>query len=1071
MWAQVSRHLPAWVVGVVSALLLAAWLTSQIKPLVPIARWMFRPLLRLFGRGGVNRELVKRRRTLVTAVARQLEILADDTRWDDRRYTELQAEVEIEGREMVLPWWRHSPERTVAKRSVPSLTRALARSLEKIVVLQGEPGSGKSVALRHLARELASRAAREADPRTPVPLYLDLKTFRPDGPVTPDAVGAFVLHTLRGIGDRRISDILDQDFDAGLADGRWLLLFDSFDEIPAVLAATESDKTVRAYADAIITYVRLGACRAVIASREWRGPPTFQVRCFTIKRLSLRQQRTMIRRSGLDTAMRQVAVAGITRPEPALRPMIDNPLFLWLLCDYLGRERVFPDSVHAVFDSYVNNRLTADTHRTTTQYGLGPETLRAYAEEIAFCIAARPDLGLEPTRTALRAALAAEGRLGLATFDQALDALTKLRLGRDPATDHEPEDRRFTFTHRRLQEYFATCMVLRAPDRTAPSDLLSDGHWREVTIALLQTQPAETTAPLLAAAEEMLASKVTAPDESPESSFGVFAWPPGLLHLLEVVTIGLNRVPDRIPPAIRELTGPLLDKAWREGRRHDRLWVLGVVLAAPRDILLSILTHALDSTSAMLREVAYRHASWLPALPTAMRIGIRRTLFAMWSGGQLRTMAPMVRAQLQRLRTAPDLLAVYRLLRLTATIDLALLAALGALVGNQLRPADGRWWPLIVLGAGLAHLGLLLRANGLGGTDQSDQRPNFYVSVRWLTRSALANRIIGRVLRLAVAGLAITAVIRIGHASPLLVTLDCLAVGYGICWADAAMDQVVLGGRITMRNWPLLPFLWALRRREGPGILDERISSAAEQIWDFAVGFGIIGFIGGVMAGVFFLVIYLAKLIKIDVLLKWIWHPFGIFFGWIGSWFSHLHFPSWLRWILLAPVFVLEGVVALIVACAVLYTFFSPFWDAATTAVSNRRVLRSAVQRTTPYTAHEIIDALNRIGTGLAVRDFVRVLRETPALCSHEALAVLSDVATAAADGGHQRYKAAYVRKGRTVRSAIPARVAVPPGSSPAFITWTQSRTTHAADLLLRIDEDTIDEITRLVAEHLRPRA
>lgn len=1066
VWAAVSAHLPAWTVGVVGALLLVAWLASQLKPIAPVVRWVIRPVRRLLRLGGTDRELVGRRRALAASVLRQLEILAEDTRWDDRRYTELQAEVEIEGREMVLPWWSHSPERTVAKRSVSSLTRALGRSLEKIVVLQGEPGSGKSVALRHLATELAHRAAREAEPRTPLPFYLDLKRFRPDGPVSSDAVHAFVLDTLRGIGDQRVSGVLDQDLDRGLADGHWLLLFDSFDEIPAVLAATESDAVVRAYADAIITYVKLGGCRAVVASREWRGPPTFQVKCFTVKRLDPRQQRTMIQRSGLDREMRQIAVAGVTRPDPALQPMVDNPLFLWLLCDYLGRERGFPESVHEVFDSYVRNRFTADEHRTSTRFGFGSETLRAYAEEIAFCVAARPELGLEPSRGALRAAITEEGRLSAGRFDQVLDALTTLRLGREPNAGQPAAERRFTFTHRRLQEYFATCMVQRAPGRVAIEALLSDGHWRETAIALLQTQSADSAGPLLAAAERLLEDKVTAPE--PEAT-GLFRWPPGLLHVLEVVTIGLNRVPDRIPAGIRDAVGPLLTRAWTDGRRHDQLWVLGVVLAAPPDVLQTTLSRALESSSALLRETAYRFAGWLPELPGGIQIGIRRTLFAMWSSGQLRAMAPVIRAQLGRLRAAPDLGAVYRLLRFVSVIDVVLLAGLGVLVGTQSRLADGQWLPAIAVGVAVAHSGLLVRRNGLAGAVELERSQPLLAWTRWLTRSALTSRIIGRLLRLAVAGLAIIALIRAGHVPPLALVVDGLAIAYGISWADAAMDQVLLGGRITTRNWPLLPLTWAFFRREGPGLLDQRVAGFATLLATgvaVILGIAVTGIAMGLAgAGLF----WLGGALSIDKLLAWIWYPFGTFFGWIGQGLSYLAPPDWVWTIVLAVLGGAVGILMLGIAFSLVYVIFSPLWFAGATAMANRRVLRSAARRTTPYSAQEILTALDGMGTGRAVRDFVGLLRESPALCGHGATVVLSDVATAAAAGGHQRYQPRLVDKGRTVQKEIPAEVSIPDGCSPWFTAWARTQAKHAADLLLRIDDDTVDEITRLVAGQLRP--
>jgi hypothetical protein len=1130
--SNITRFLPPWIVLLVTIMVTGGWFATQIKPLAPLVRWLARVLKRLLGRADAEgRSRIRRRRKLARSIEARLLSLAEDTRWDDQHYAELEAEIEIEGRELLLPWWRRSPSRMVALRRVRSLTRAIERSTEPIIVLEGEPGSGKSVALRHLALRLATRAQRGTDPAAVIPFYLDLKVFQTDGPVlTPDEIHEFVLNSMNG--DREIAGILAEDFDPGLRDGSWLLLFDSFDEIPSILSATESDAVVRDHAEAIIKFLRARECRAVIASREFRGPPSFRLPRFRVVPLTGRRQRVLIRRSKLDRADQQTVRAGIVESGPGVAQMVSNPLFLWLLCEFVRSEKEFPASTHAVFESYANHRFDSDTTRLQKMYGLSPQTLRAYTEEIAFCMAARPGLGLNPTRTELRAAFAADGRLSTRLLDRVLDALVQFKLGRGDTVAGRDAELRFTFTHRRLQEYFATCVVLRAPDRVALVNLLTDGHWRETAITILQIQDNEIAMPLLAAAEEIIRKTVhhtAQPDSAPasdqlETQDGEprkhpFEWPPGLLHLLEVITIGSSRAPERIPAGIRTAAGEVLNQAWRYGRGHDQLWVLDVAVAAPDAITTAILTAALNSPSGLLRQAAYRHASWLPDLTAAIRSGIRRTLFTIWASGQLSERAPAVRAQLQRLQRAPELLSAYRLLRSVAAIDLLLLTGVGGWIGSQLGLVHAGWWPLLGMAILLAHGGLLIRRDGLVGTVQFDRMPIFLKTTRLMVPSPNARRWVGRALRIIIAGIMLRTVIVHGSPSTVLFVVDCVIVYYGFFWADVAMGQVVFDRPTSARWWPLIPFyplLWWLRwkmelwseerklrrtrpRRNEvkidrpavpPRRLIDRFTSVAMTIMalamTFAMGLGgmalVFGFVVVVAYGLDLLskgfdllfggVGYLVHLIGLDRLVSSAGHLIGAAFGsaghligaafgWVGS-----IIPSWVE---SGVSIVIYGIIAVfffvLIPISIVSKLTEPLWSAAAT---NRWISRELDGRSTPYDAKETIAALNKMRTSDAVRQFVRGLREAPQLCSQESIAVLSDLATAARDGGHQRYKPGNSNR-RYYSPRVPAKVTVPDGSSVAFANWADWNTKHVADLLLRINQDTIDEITMLVAEARRP--
>lgn len=204
----------------------------------------------------------------------ELNRLNDLEDWRETRYAELQAEVEVEAR----PRWRLpflTRPRADQFRLERSLTRAIRRSADQIILLQGAPGSGKSVALRFLAQTLTAKALRSKRLDAVIPLYVNLKEVpsRGDASVDGETINAFVLDSLNKANAGDVNRFLDQEFERGKQDGTWLFLLDSFDEIPDILAATEVNEAIQLYTAAIYGFMaRLGGSRGVIASRDFRGP-------------------------------------------------------------------------------------------------------------------------------------------------------------------------------------------------------------------------------------------------------------------------------------------------------------------------------------------------------------------------------------------------------------------------------------------------------------------------------------------------------------------------------------------------------------------------------------------------------------------------------------------------------------------------------------------------------------------------------------------------------------------------------------------------------------------------------
>ena len=168
--------------------------------------------------------------------------------WKDYHFTELEAEVEAEGRRRFFWLSRYN-----TLRRERSLAKALEHSSERCILVEGEPGSGKSVALRHVALHMAEKAARSLSVHSVIPIYVNLKELERDvsTPIDRNLIEEFILVSLKQANDRDIERFLDEDFQEGMKNGVWFFLFDSFDEIPEVLSSTDVDEVIKDYSSAI----------------------------------------------------------------------------------------------------------------------------------------------------------------------------------------------------------------------------------------------------------------------------------------------------------------------------------------------------------------------------------------------------------------------------------------------------------------------------------------------------------------------------------------------------------------------------------------------------------------------------------------------------------------------------------------------------------------------------------------------------------------------------------------------------------------------------------------------------
>jgi hypothetical protein len=685
------RSEPAEIAVTVLALLSLTW-----GGFVAFAKFLAWSRRRLRLRDSEEKRRLRRRQLFATFVENRVRDLNRREEWSDFRFAELEAEVETVGNGR-----RRGPGRLFGRqrglRRERSLSNALVKSRERLILLRGDPGSGKSVALRFVTQKMAMKATRARRTDAVIPLYINLKDLRTEArKVDARLIEDFVLESLRRGGDREVHSFLDEEFSPGKAVGGWFFLFDSFDEIPEVLSSTEDDETVRAYSSAISSFVEgMHTCRGVIASRHFRAPQEAGLPTFRIVPLSESRKLELIDKAEIGDAKVQL-VAHLRNLPSELATLSSNPLFLGLLAEYVRDRKTLPEGWHDVFEAFVSRRLKTDRERVVQLFHISSETLRCRSEEIAFTMTAADNFGLSPTREDLETAYVQAGFSATTDLDAALNALAWIKLARSDGEVTKSGEETFTFAHRRFQEYFATCVVLREPDRISARTLLTDASWRETAVTLCHAQPHHTEA-LVAEADALLA------EVEPTGDDADFSWHPGILHLLGLLQSAFAGRTQGLTAGLRQRVAVILDDVQNRGTITDRKWALEVAGTAPAEDMAGLLLGAFRGPSEWLREAAYRQVARLAKIPPNIATEIRGALIEKAARRELQRDWASTRAQLLRLRPSEPFVRTARLLRVAPVIDAGVFIGGYVVATMTFEPslATAVGWALVVA---LAHL-------------------------------------------------------------------------------------------------------------------------------------------------------------------------------------------------------------------------------------------------------------------------------------------------------------------------------------------------------------------------------
>ncbi|MEJ1126432.1 NACHT domain-containing protein [Variovorax sp. CCNWLW225] len=669
-----------------------------------------------------DRQLVRQRAQFCTVLSADLAQLAKFESWNDQWFTDLEAEVESEGGYYPTALSRLLRKPADGLRKEKSLVRALTKSTERAVQLVGEPGAGKSVALRHLAAQIARKGQRSKARKTLVPLYINLREM-PTGDlerVTADAIKEFVLDNIRR-GDSDTTAFVRDNWAKYRDDGVWFFLFDSFDEIPAVLHAEKGSAAANAYSQAIRQFLEgMGTCKGVLASREFKGPEALAWKKFRILPLNAERQRALVNNAILPARHVQIVLHHLAQGGQ----LGATPLFLTLLCRHVKLEGKAPTNDHDLLSIHLDRLAGKDADYLQRRYGLQPAQLLIGAEHLARLFAEQSVLGLAPSLDQI-AALVDPSELPGRDLQKLLAALVDCKIGRADVPNALQGDRRFAFAHRRYQESLFVRYLVGHPNHLPPRELLSDPRWREYAVTLLQTEPMQSLRSLVSEAISILdvaPSTWTIAVPPVPSECGYFEWSgEQAVYLLELLQEGLARRMEDVPDALRAAVARYLVLRWTAGDTKDQCEVVRLGALLPQVELTTYLTESFGNGTPNAQAAAFKQA---PAVrgnaPRALTEAVLRRLSNEILAASDLSKLIQIEALASRLPSSWGAMHVYRrnifLRRVLGSVRKATrlvfpyrLFALGPeLVARRLFPfAAKRQFresatPLLVLGAGIA---------------------------------------------------------------------------------------------------------------------------------------------------------------------------------------------------------------------------------------------------------------------------------------------------------------------------------------------------------------------------------
>ena len=593
-----------------------------------------------------TRQFIEIRNIFIDHLDSEVKRLNREADWSDFHYTKLEAEVEVDPSPDLNTFHSKNPRfwlsslYHLAKNTIgiaPSfkiqknLIKAIMNSKSRAFLVIGDPGSGKTVSLRYLFRKMAKNCISSKNKDGVVPIYLNLKQLdlKPSE-IDANKIHDWIIKQLRANQDRTIHEFLDKNFERMLKDGAFFFLFDSFDEIPAVMDAQEEQEVVHQYAIALDRFLHSQHhSRGLVSSRPYRAPKTFIGQKMIIRTLSNKRiKKALYKYMEPEVALADQLWHELVKTREDLLYIAKNPFYLGLLARYVKVKQVLPESHYDLFEHFVQNRARTDEERLQS-FGITPEELIERSSILAFAMTNTSHLGLEANINQVYVATNSFDETSgwdKKMVEPLLHALAYSKLGR--LSQEEPgKPRTFSFVHRRFHEYFCARYLTQNQDDAPFENLAADDRWREILVLLTEVLPSIYLTRIFDIVQTLLKKGLNADSGTLEYRKAIES----IRFLRDGFT---NRIED-IPHEIRELCSKFIQKQLKIGTLLDKKRAIEGVSLADNDSVQLIIESALTSNSPWLRETALRSCRILNSVPEQIAKEIRLHLYNRYAGVEI----------------------------------------------------------------------------------------------------------------------------------------------------------------------------------------------------------------------------------------------------------------------------------------------------------------------------------------------------------------------------------------------------------------------------------------------------
>lgn len=369
-------------------------------------------------------------RTFSNQVANMLRSLDEETQWDTKDFIRLNAEVDILCDNKARP-------------KTKDLLQALQQSPGKnnITLVIGEPGSGKSVAMRGLCAALLKKCQKTRR----IPLYVNLKHWNKnwEGRLYPTQkdLKNFILDSFDQYG---MDHFLRNNFDDIMENGGWFFILDSYDEIPFL-----ADKN-RIYSSHVskVIYDFLSSSGGVLASRPFRSPDADPERVRNHFRILPFNEGQLIQFFRRDVGLSKTACRTLFAERSDIVDLSRTPLLASLVRQYYREKRGWPANQRILYQELMTARVRRVLEESGERNGITPELIMKMTAILAYKMMETESFHSFLTLEEAHVALPYPSR----QVDTVAGLLETAKICKINGANREM----ITFVHRRFMEFFVT---------------------------------------------------------------------------------------------------------------------------------------------------------------------------------------------------------------------------------------------------------------------------------------------------------------------------------------------------------------------------------------------------------------------------------------------------------------------------------------------------------------------------------------------------------------------------------------------------------------------------------------